>query len=284
MTKFSSLAKAIPRREHKERVQPSWHKGHGPLEKHRDYKVRSRKTHQKQAKLQLLRNMAEQKNPEEYYRDMKFAHKTSKGTTIIEKLPGLADEVVITKRKQQQFIKQNSAHNLNLLRHKRSIILKKIEKFKNNLHFLDVNNEEDEEPQQKKPKSKHTVFVSAKEIDTFDPVKYFDTDASLGFNRVNRPRHSTLANTPVHDFSSSATQNPVAIDGASLKQYEALEKLIEREKILRKTIQEVEMALNVALEPQNVEAYERDEEHENQNLTGKLKNVTAVKFKKERRK
>jgi U3 small nucleolar RNA-associated protein 11 len=290
MTKFSSLAKAVPRREHKERAQPSWHRGYGPLEKKKDYAVRSRKTHQRNAKLQLLRNLASNKNPDEYYRDMKFAHKTAKGTTVIEKLPGVTgEEHVITQRKQKQFVKQNASHNLNLLRHRHSIILKKIEKMKKNLHFLDVNNSDDEEPQQpvkKGPiKAKHVVFVSDdKEVDTFEPATYFDTDPSLASNRVNRPRHSTLINVPVHSYASSATTNPVAVDGAALKQYEALEKLLEKEKIVRKAIQEIEMALNVALEPQNIETFERDEEYENKNLTGKLKNVVAVKFKKERKK
>jgi hypothetical protein len=271
--KFSSLAKAIPRREHKERVQPSWRKGVGPLEKHKDYVVRSRKTHQKNAKLQLLRSLAANKNSEEYYRDMKFAHKTDKGATIIEKLPSVTSEeqTIITKRKQKQFIKQNASHNLNLLRHKHSIVLKKIEKMKNTLHFLDVvNQDEEEEPQQQKYKlkAKHIVFANEDEFDNFDPSKRLNCDID-SINRLSK----TLVKT-----------NPVAIDGAALKQYEALEKLMEKEKILRKTINEVSMALHVAIEPENIEKFERDEEHENKNLTGKLKNVVAVKFKKERMK
>ncbi|KAL0489265.1 U3 small nucleolar RNA-associated protein 11 [Acrasis kona] len=287
MTKFSSLNKSVPRKEKLERVQPSWHRGAGILEKKRDYVVRSRKQHQRDAKLQYLRSLATNKNPDEYYRDMKFAHKTEKGTTIIEKLPDFADEEVVTKRKQREHTKKIAAPNLNLLRYKHSIVLNKIEKMKKNLHFLDLNNIEEEKAQAKKGpiKAKHKVFVQEKEdLDEFDPTKYFDTDIALADNRFNRPKHSTLLAAPLKSYASNATSNPVALDGAALKQYEALEKLIQKEKVIKTAIDEIQMALNVAVQPERIEKYITEEEHENKNLSGKLKNVVAIKYKNERRK
>lgn len=67
----SSWRKAAPRREHKERSQPAararkW----ALLEKHKDYKLRARDYHSKQARLAVLRDKAAARNPDEFYHRM----------------------------------------------------------------------------------------------------------------------------------------------------------------------------------------------------------------------
>lgn len=67
----SSWRKAAPRREHKERSQPAararkW----SLLEKKKDYKLRARDYHSKQARLAVLRDKAAARNPDEFYHRM----------------------------------------------------------------------------------------------------------------------------------------------------------------------------------------------------------------------
>ncbi|KAK1861319.1 hypothetical protein I4F81_003903 [Pyropia yezoensis] len=67
----SSWRKAAPRREHKERSQPAararkW----SLLEKKKDYTLRARDYHSKQARLAVLRDKAAARNPDEFYHRM----------------------------------------------------------------------------------------------------------------------------------------------------------------------------------------------------------------------
>lgn len=67
----SSWRKAAPRREHKERSQPAararkW----SLLEKKKDYTLRARDYHSKQARLAVLRDKAAARNPDEWYHKM----------------------------------------------------------------------------------------------------------------------------------------------------------------------------------------------------------------------
>ena len=63
----SAFRKAAPRRDHKERAQPSHRKRFGLLEKHKDYVERSKDFHRKANELQRLRVKASLKNPDEFY-------------------------------------------------------------------------------------------------------------------------------------------------------------------------------------------------------------------------
>ena len=64
---MSSLKHVAPRREHRERAQPRGREHLGLLEKHKDYKERSRNFHSKQARLTTLRRKAKERNPDEFY-------------------------------------------------------------------------------------------------------------------------------------------------------------------------------------------------------------------------
>ncbi|KAK3018439.1 hypothetical protein RJ639_004256 [Escallonia herrerae] len=65
--KMSSLRNAIPRKAHKERAQPHSRKRFGILEKHKDYVVRAKAYHKKEAALQKLKEKAAFRNPDEFY-------------------------------------------------------------------------------------------------------------------------------------------------------------------------------------------------------------------------
>jgi U3 small nucleolar RNA-associated protein 11 len=299
---FKGISKVIRKEKtYKERQQPSGRRGLGPLEKHKDYQIRARKTHQRHAKEKLIRAQAQQRNPDEYYREMTRSHKSESGTVIIDKLKEGDDGIVVTARKQKQFVKTNAVKNLNILRYKHSILRSKISKLKQSLNFMnlvqDKNLEGDEQqnmdddlddlmmeqPQKQKtiPKTKHVIFVkNQKQLEEFDPVKHFDTEASLINQPFNRIKKSTLAQTRFN----IQEEDKEAIDRATMKEYKALEKYLEKERIVRKAIADLELALNIAVNKDSIEAYERNPDVQNPNFNSKLKDVVAVKFKAERRK
>lgn len=70
MSTLRSLKNAIPKRKYRERSQPSWRQNKGFLEKKQDYKKRSRKYHQKEDQIAILRLKAEMKNPNEFHHSM----------------------------------------------------------------------------------------------------------------------------------------------------------------------------------------------------------------------
>ncbi|CAM6102095.1 unnamed protein product [Calypogeia fissa] len=67
---MSSLRNAVKRRTHKERSQPSDRNRLGLLEKHKDYVLRAKDFHKKEKSIQVLREKAAFKNPDEFYYKM----------------------------------------------------------------------------------------------------------------------------------------------------------------------------------------------------------------------
>lgn len=55
------------RRVHRERSQPANRQKLGPLEKKKDYRLRAKKTHQKEDLIKKLKEKAALKNPDEFY-------------------------------------------------------------------------------------------------------------------------------------------------------------------------------------------------------------------------
>eukprot|EP00245_Coleochaete_scutata_P010506 TRINITY_DN3694_c0_g1_i1.p1 TRINITY_DN3694_c0_g1~~TRINITY_DN3694_c0_g1_i1.p1 ORF type:complete len:229 (-),score=55.77 TRINITY_DN3694_c0_g1_i1:234-920(-) len=64
---MSSLRNAVKRKTHKERAQPSERRRFGLLEKHKDYVLRARDYHRKEDAIQLLKEKAAFRNPDEFY-------------------------------------------------------------------------------------------------------------------------------------------------------------------------------------------------------------------------
>jgi U3 small nucleolar RNA-associated protein 11 len=65
--RMSSFKNAFKGRAHKERSQVSTRKKLGILEKNKDYKLRAVNFHRKQEKLNVLREKAEFRNPNEFH-------------------------------------------------------------------------------------------------------------------------------------------------------------------------------------------------------------------------
>jgi len=63
---MSSMRNAVQRRNHKERAQPEERAKWGLLEKRKDYKLRAHDHKQKQAKLKILKQKAQDRNPDEF--------------------------------------------------------------------------------------------------------------------------------------------------------------------------------------------------------------------------
>jgi len=63
----TAFRNAVRRREHRERHQPEARRALGLLEKHKDYVVRARNYHAKEARVAQLRKQAANRNPDEFY-------------------------------------------------------------------------------------------------------------------------------------------------------------------------------------------------------------------------
>ena len=64
---MSSMRNAVPRRSHRERVQPHVRARKGILEKRKDYILRSQDYKRKQTAIKRLSEKAAEKNPDEFY-------------------------------------------------------------------------------------------------------------------------------------------------------------------------------------------------------------------------
>jgi hypothetical protein len=204
-----------------------------------------------------MREKVKNKNPEEYYMEMKNAKKTSKGIVAIDKI------TKDTSKMEKKMLESTSRNNLNLLNMKRTIELKSIERLKKQLHFIGQDK-----------KSKHKIFVkSEKDLEKFQADDYFDTHPSLGSSDL-KLKTNDLFNVNLEDNS----------DYDTLKLYKKLEKHIQNEKILTDAINDLEMNTSLILKDKGIEKLHKDESKVNPNLKEKFKNVVAIQYKNERKK
>ena len=78
---MSGLKHVVKTRTYRERSQPAARERLGLLEKHKDYKLRAKDYHKKQAALHTLKEKASFKNPDEFYFNMNSS-KTQGGVHI----------------------------------------------------------------------------------------------------------------------------------------------------------------------------------------------------------
>lgn len=139
---MSSLRNAIPRRAHKERAQPEARKKFGLLEKHKDYVVRAKAYHNKEAIIAKLREKAAFKNPDEF--NFKMINSRTVGG-IHRSKPEVnkytEEELLLLKNKDMGYILQSVQSEK-----------KKIERLSSALHGLD----------NKRP-NKHVYFAEDRE-------------------------------------------------------------------------------------------------------------------------
>lgn len=200
----NALRHVVRRRAHQERAQPAARAGRfGLLEKHKDYKERAVDYHRKQDALQKMREKASFRNADEFYMNMNKAQ-TKNGVHVLQRGSKITPKAV----------KMMKAQDMSYLLAQQVSDAKKIERAKENMHFLMEDDQEEEEdrdedddeddedagPSRKKSKAsasglrgKHVIFVeSAAAVKEFKPSAYFQTPKELVGRTFNRLREDQL--------------------------------------------------------------------------------------------
>lgn len=148
---MSSFSKnVLPRRAHRERSQPSRRVArHGLLEKKKDYKLRARDASRKRRRVQLLKEKAAFRNPDEFYHAM--ARGSTDAGVVRKKRDGDGGHHVADGDIRRLVETQDRAYVRVKVARERS----RIEKGKANLHFLEAAALDDSR--------RHTVFVGESE-------------------------------------------------------------------------------------------------------------------------
>ncbi|KAK9367171.1 small-subunit processome [Lipomyces kononenkoae] len=76
---MSSLKFSVQKKQHRERAQPHARRKWGLLEKHKDYVLRARDYHAKEARIKILREKAQSRNPDEFYHAMSSSKTDARG-------------------------------------------------------------------------------------------------------------------------------------------------------------------------------------------------------------
>jgi U3 small nucleolar RNA-associated protein 11 len=198
---MSSFKKAIPKRKYKERGQPENRKHLGMLEKKRDYKIRAEDSHRKEAEINRLKDLAYNKNPDEFYFSME------KTRLVGGKHKKEVEEIAPELQKKQKVIEGN------LLSMKAKNKAKKHEELQNSLHLIDA-----------PAVNKHIVFVKTEEdMKKFDPSEHFGTVPELIDRKSNRLTKDQLKSLKIAEYSEP-------------EGYQLLETLIKEERKLNKSL------------------------------------------------
>lgn len=144
------------------------------LEKKKDYLLRAKDFHKKEATIQSLRRKAEERNPDEFYFGMEKAQ-TRDGVHI--------QRSTEANKYSQDELRLMKTQDIGYLALKAQTEAKKVERMQQSLHLLGA-----------PAANKHTVFVDDEEAaDKFDPAAYFNTTEELLDRSFNRPRKEQLA-------------------------------------------------------------------------------------------
>lgn len=188
---MSSLRNAVKRITHKERSQPQNRAHLGLLEKKTDYKGRAMDYQRKQKRIRNMQEKASQRNPDEFYFEMK-------NSQVIDGRHRKTEEA-----KQREFaaevgtdtIRLMKSQDLGYIRMQKQKDIKKIERLQSLV--------------KEKTNNTHTVFVqSPKEAQEFDAAEHFDTCPELMGRSFNRPRKEVLENEALKD--NGLTESDVA--------------------------------------------------------------------------
>lgn len=209
---MAKLVHNVQKKQHRERSQPGERKRYGLLEKKKDYQLRARDYHTKQATLKSLKQKALARNPDEYYHAMTSKKTDSRGVLISERdTEALStDQVKLLKTQDSNYIKTLRTEEL-----------KKIEKLEKSLNF--------------KSNGKHTVFVEDEQAKRdFNAAKFFNTDKNLLDNKENRLRLDQLqvdrSLVPRLDEDSMPKES---LDKKRMKKFSQLKAHLERQQKLR---------------------------------------------------
>lgn len=208
------LQHSVAKKQHRERAQPKERRRWGLLEKKKDYQLRAKDFHKKEAHLKLLRKKASERNPDEYYHGM-VRRRTENGVLVQEQ-----KEEELTPEQYKLYKTQDIGYIRVLVNTEK----KKIDKLEKELLL--------------KSTGKHTVFVNDENTAReFSAAKYFNTDESLVNRRENRLRKDQLE---AADFSSALSQAP-ATSAERVARYKELEERLERLVDLERVQRELEL-------------------------------------------
>ncbi|AOA60904.1 Small subunit (SSU) processome component [Komagataella phaffii CBS 7435] len=214
---MAKLVHNVQKKQHRERAQPSERRKLGLLEKKKDYKLRAKDRHAKEAYLKLLREKAKNRNPDEYYHAM-VNRTTNEDGIMLEKEeePALTEEEIY-------LVKTQNATYVSAMRNRD---LGKIRRMKQALSYGS--------------EGKHTVFVDNEtELETFDPVKFFKTDARLLNQRENRLKVDQLLDGDLKNYDQVFEKTKLDTDAEKLKQLKLLKSHMDRAKKLQELHNEI---------------------------------------------
>jgi len=220
----SSLRNAVKRVAHKERAQPEARKRLGLLEKHKDYVVRARDFHKKQAYLRTLKKLAEERNPDEFYYKM---HRSK----VVD---GVHKEVR-EKSLDTSVVAQLKTQDLGYIIHKKAANDQKVEKMRKNLHMIGY-----------RASKSHKIFVeNESNVETFDLSAHFDTTPALAKRAHNRVKMSVLEKHVEMTGSSLSAATVKKVLDKSSKSYKELDQRVKRSEKLGSALQKLQLQRNL---------------------------------------
>ncbi|KAI8928261.1 small-subunit processome [Entophlyctis helioformis] len=258
-----------PRRTHRERSQPLARAKLGMLEKHKDYVLRAKDFHKKEDAIKTLKEKAAFRNPDEFYFGM-INSETKKGVHVVKRRNEKFDHEFLTLLKTQ---------DQNYVAYQRSVNLKKIDRLKEGIHYVDEDNDEEQSGVDQKDgddhedddddemsmggsddgnassrksgskeakrvnRPSHIVFVDDEEQAlNFDPVAHFETVPELVNKPAMRLRKSTLETQEIPVIRGKDAET---IERQRLAQARELESRLDREAKLRAVELELKMQKNL---------------------------------------
>ena len=212
---MSNYRKAVRRRAHPERAQPSSRQHMGLLEKHSDYVLRARNYHSKQDRLNSLREAARLRNPDEFYHRMERDGEGVKdGRHVIERKGVKRSAAQLKRMKEQDFNyavmqQQHEQHRIERISHSLQGLGDSLPSppprsgptaAGDDEEGDEDDNDDDEGEESSPPNSsqrRHVIFTDATPPSSFSPAAHFQTEASLVGRAYNRPTLAQLSAGPL---------------------------------------------------------------------------------------
>ncbi|CAF0709442.1 unnamed protein product [Brachionus calyciflorus] len=235
---------------HKERAQVKDREHLGLLEKKKDYKLRALDYQKKRDVIVNLKRKALEKNPDEFYFNM----------TRTEMKDGSHQLRNPYKDYTEDEIKLMKSQDKNYIKFKHQIELKKIEKLKNSMHLIDVED---------MPLNQHRFFVEDHEqARKFNPVEQFNTHEALLGRKSNRLTKEQLENLNLPDWIDD--EYVKEMNKSRSKKYKELADRVKRFESLKKLDQTYDLK-TTKLDPEQ----EYDEKY-SQNYSNETKANTSI--------
>ncbi|SCV01483.1 LAME_0G16490g1_1 [Lachancea meyersii CBS 8951] len=221
---MAKLVHNVQKKQHRERSQEAARSRLGFLEKHKDYVKRAQNFHQKEATLKILREKAQQRNPDEYYHGMHSRSVDARG--LLKQSRHARDEDPSLSTAQVKLLKTQDANYVRTLRQNERQVLER------QVHETMF-----------KAKGAHTVFVEDQDtLHSFDAAEHFKTTPEMLTRRENRLTRDQLSNL---DLQAGLSQLGSSMDAETLqrkrlKKLRQIQQHQERENQLSGVLQRME--------------------------------------------